>query len=246
MAVTQGQGNPDWTEEETILALDVYLSSGRKAISKHDPRISELSALLHRIPWPTDTTKNDRFRNRAGVYMKLMNLRSVDLGRGLRNTTTDRAVFAKYGNQSEIVSRLASKIRAEILGESALLAAELQLDDDDTPYPEGRILTAMHRRRERNPKLRQKLISRRKKQGALHCEMCKWGVSFPLPHYIPAALEAHHLVPLSAMDAQQTRVDDLALLCANCHRLIHRVIGVQKEWVTIAACRAYLQISPGC
>jgi hypothetical protein len=50
--VTQKQGNPDWTEEKTILALDIYLSSGRQAINRHDRRVVELSELLQRISWP--------------------------------------------------------------------------------------------------------------------------------------------------------------------------------------------------
>jgi len=42
--------------------------------------------------------------------------------------------------------------------------------------------------------------------------------------------------------AHETRLTDLALLCANCHRLIHRVIAVRKEWVTIMACREIPQL----
>jgi len=244
MAITQGQGNPDWSEEETILALDLYLSSGRNAISKHDPRVLQLSELLQRIPWPEGTTKNDKFRNNEGVSMKVYNLRSVDLGRGLRNTIMDRAVWAKYGNKPEVAARLAAEIRVEIRDHGLQLAAEIQLGDDDTPYPEGRILTAMHKRRERNPQLRAKMLGSRKKQGLLYCEMCEWGRSFEFPEYLTAALETHHVVPLSAHEAQETRLADLALLCSNCHRLIHRAIAVQKRWVGIAECAALLRLVP--
>lgn len=243
MAITKGQGNPDWTEEETILALDIYLSSGRKAVNKHDPRILELSALLQRIPWPSGTFKNETFRNNEGVAMKVYNLRSVDLQKGLRNTIMDRAVWAKYGDKPEEVSRLAAAIRNEITRDTTQLAAALEVNDEDTPYPEGRILTVLHKRRERNPKLRRKLLAQRKQQNTLYCEMCLWGRDFPFQEYLSAALEAHHIVPLSVKQAEETRLADLALLCANCHRLIHRIIAERKEWLTIRACRDLLQIA---
>jgi hypothetical protein len=36
MAVTQGHGNPNWTRDETILALDLYLkSSGGSEIAHY-------------------------------------------------------------------------------------------------------------------------------------------------------------------------------------------------------------------
>jgi 5-methylcytosine-specific restriction protein A len=172
--------------------------------------------------------------------MKIYNLRSVDLGRGLRTTITDRAVWAKYGDKGELVRDLATAIRAEISTHRTELAAHVQDEDDNTPYPEGRILTAMHRRRERNPQLRAKLIRLREKQGALVCEMCEWGRSFRNQQYFTAALEAHHVVPLSHQETRTTRLSDLALLCANCHRLIHKVIAVQGKWVDVAECIRFL------
>jgi len=246
MAVTQGQGNPGWTEEETILALDLYLSSGRRAINKRDPRVLELSSFLQGIPWPAGTTKNEKFRNFEGVAMKVYNLRSVQLGHGLRNTVMDRVVWEKYGANPDDVARLAAQIRSEIAEDTVQLAAELQFEDEDTPYPEGRILTAIHKRRERNQKLRVQLLRLHTKQGTLHCEMCLWGKDFHLPEYLAAALEAHHLVPLCSKQAQDTRLSDLALLCANCHRLIHRAIALRSEWLTVAACREllYTPIAP--
>jgi hypothetical protein len=34
--------------------------------------------------------------------------------------------------------------------------------------------------------------------------------------------EVHHLLPLSAVDhTARTRMEDLAILCANCHRVVH-------------------------
>ena len=36
-------------------------------------------------------------------------------------------------------------------------------------------------------------------------------------------IEAHHTIPVSDLQkGSKSSVDDLAMLCANCHRMIHR------------------------
>ena len=54
-------------------------------------------------------------------------------------------------------------------------------------------------------------------------EIC--GFSF-VEHYGPLGagfIEAHHTIPISDLQkGSKTSVDDLAMLCANCHRMIHR------------------------
>ncbi|MFE9292721.1 HNH endonuclease [Streptomyces niveus] len=35
-------------------------------------------------------------------------------------------------------------------------------------------------------------------------------------------IDVHHLLPLHVAGPPETRLEDLALLCANCHHLCHR------------------------
>ena len=46
MARTQGHGNPDWTRDETILALELYLSTTEKIPGTNDERVRQLSSTL--------------------------------------------------------------------------------------------------------------------------------------------------------------------------------------------------------
>ena len=46
-----------------------------------------------------------------------------------------------------------------------------------------------------------------------------------------AMFEAHHRMLLSAGEKRKTRLSDMALLCANCHRLLHRAIAINKRWI---------------
>jgi hypothetical protein len=55
----------------------------------------------------------------------------------------------------------------------------------------------------------------------------------PFPVSFLASVAAHHTVPISEAGKRVTRIRDLALLCANCHGLIHRAIARKKRWLSI-------------
>jgi len=85
---------------------------------------------------------------------------------------------------------------------------------------EGRVLTRVHRVRERSRKLvEQAKALALKKHGRLACEAC--GFEFA-EKYGPAGkgiIEVHHTKPVHTLvEGDRTRTEDLALLCANCHR----------------------------
>ena len=230
MARTHGHGNPNWTREETILALDLYFELNGKIPPGSDERVKALSDLLRRFPHHVQASKNESFRNPDGVAFKLQNLRQIATGKGLGNVSqTDRAVWAEFGAQPEAVQSQASLIRAGI---AALESAEPA--SPDTEFAEGRIVTALHSHREREPKLRERLLSARRVGGKLFCEMCGAPPRSPNAGINEACFEVHHIVPLSYTGTRITRLSELALLCANCHRLLHRAIAIEKRWLSIA------------
>ncbi|MFF2390980.1 HNH endonuclease [Nocardia sp. NPDC058114] len=49
--------------------------------------------------------------------------------------------------------------------------------------------------------------------------------------------ECHHVTPLHVSGATETRTSDLILLCANCHRMIHR----KSPWLTPDQLRALVR-----
>jgi predicted HNH restriction endonuclease len=81
---------------------------------------------------------------------------------------------------------------------------------------EGRRQLVKHLRRERNRGL---VESKKASAKSLACEICGFDSQ---AFYGVAYCEAHHLKPLATLDeGTETTVDDLALVCANCHRVIH-------------------------
>lgn len=88
---------------------------------------------------------------------------------------------------------------------------------------EGRPKLVTHLRKERNPKLvRDKKAKFLQEHGVLFCEAC-WGRHKSYGKLTGDIFEVHHRNPLSeSTDPVKTRLKDLAVLCPNCHRAIHR------------------------
>lgn len=183
------------------------------------------------------------FRNPEGVAFKLQNLRQVATGRGLANVSAvDREVWASFGQTPDVVTRLAALIRSE----SATAQPPGAPDDEGEEFTEGRLLTLVHKRREREKGLRPLLLrARRKSNGSLTCDACGDGPKTADDLLSDAGFEAHHTIPLQQAGPQgtATRVGDLALLCATCHRLLHRAMQVRKTWLSIADFKAVLASS---
>ena len=228
MAKTQGHGNPDWSRDEVILALDLYLSCGGSIPSGSDPRVEALSKTLRGLTVHQASSRVGSFRNPDGVSFKLQNIRQVASGKGLANVSrVDREVWAAYGDKPAEVKMMAAAILA-------LASPESEADDKDEIediFPEGGVLTAYHRRRERSPKLRKALLAKRSNAGKVCCDACEWAPPNKDERLALAAFEAHHLLPLATAGESKTKLGDVALLCANCHRLVHRWISVTGEWL---------------
>ena len=97
------------------------------------------------------------------------------------------------------------------------------LDEDTPAATEGRRRWRTHLRRERDSGIiRQKKQAYRSATGGLKCEACKF--DFDSVFGLSEFCEVHHLLPLAEEDDERTtRLEDLAVLCSNCHRAIHRL-----------------------
>ncbi|HAL72766.1 MAG TPA: HNH endonuclease [Verrucomicrobiales bacterium] len=235
MATTQGHGNPDWTREETILALALYFEIGGKKSSKHD-RIKELSELLRRMPYHAIASRQQSFRNADGVSFKLQNLRSVATGEGLSNVSKiDREIWGEFGSRPEELRIEAIRLKDAVISLEKLISEP----EDQDQFKEGRLITELHKRRERNKALRAKLLKSRRKKGPLRCEICDVGSNLPNTCYEDAIFEAHHTNPMSEGE-RITNLNEVVLLCANCHRLLHRAIATNKKWLAVSDARTLL------
>jgi 5-methylcytosine-specific restriction protein A len=104
------------------------------------------------------------------------------------------------------------------------------LDTGDLPADEGGLALRAHLRRERDPKLRRrKLADTRRRSLPIACEVCGFDFGRTYGSHGLDYIECHHHTPLYVSGQTQTRLTDLALLCSNCHRMIHR----SKLWLSV-------------
>jgi 5-methylcytosine-specific restriction protein A len=243
MARTHGHGNPKWTRDETILALDLYLQCADRLPTPRDPRVIELSSVLQRLPYHGISVRKESFRNPDGVAFKLQNIHQVATGQGLENySEMDRKVWDEFSSQHDKVRQLAALIRTSITMAGQLGNLADSIEDDE--FFEGQALTRIHKLKERNATIRKLLLASRRQAGQLTCEMCSSPSKSLDPMCEDATFEAHHLVPLSMGIERRTRVSEMALLCANCHSLLHRAISINRRWLTIAEGRQIVR-QPG-
>jgi 5-methylcytosine-specific restriction protein A len=234
--VVRGTRPPTWVRDELILALDLYIRRGW--LDDLHPEVQELSSLLNGLPIHPEWRFTPRFRNANGVCMKLANFQALDPtyeGTGLDATSIgDREIWAEFHDNPSLLATLAASIRAG----STSTAAETAEDGEDDAL-EGRILTRVHRSRERNQKLVEKRKAQRREEcdGALKCEACDFDFVVKYGNRGDGFAECHHKIPLAESGATKTRLDDLAILCANCHRLIH----VRKPMLSVDELRQLIR-----
>ncbi|WP_409440461.1 MULTISPECIES: HNH endonuclease [Pseudomonas] len=71
----------------------------------------------------------------------------------------------------------------------------------------------------------------KRKNKRLFCEACNFDFEKAYGQRGFNFIEAHHTIPVSEMlPAQKTKISDIAMVCSNCHRILHR----SRPWLTIA------------
>ncbi len=102
-----------------------------------------------------------------------------------------------------------------------------QTDEDSSTVAsglEGNPITKLHQSRERDPKIiKQKKEQTLKLTGKLECEICSMDFEETYGKIGHGFAECHHKNPLNLRDKnEETALCDLAIVCSNCHRMLHR------------------------
>jgi 5-methylcytosine-specific restriction protein A len=222
------QRNPTWSRDELILALDLYFKHRPTIPSKSHPDVVRLSSLLNALPIHSSRPDAARFRNPNGVYMKLQNFARFDAEReskGLaRGGQGERPIWDEFRHEQARLRSLAHSIIRVTESPEDLERLKTLPDEDDQGVVEGTVLLKLHRYRERNSAL-----AKRKKErvlaetGRLVCEVCGFDFKDRYGSIGEGFAECHHRTPLAELNPKTTtRLSDLAVVCANCHRMIHR------------------------
>lgn len=93
-------------------------------------------------------------------------------------------------------------------------------DEEDIEVKEGNVILKQHLVKERNNSIIRTKKELALRNGDCQCEVC--GFSF-IDTYGQNYIECHHIVPIH-LGERITKLEDLALVCSNCHRMLHRKI----------------------
>jgi len=234
--------NPNWAWDELVLACDLVARNAWKGMDAHKPEVIKLSELLQRLPLHPESERAPTFRNPNGVGRKSHDIATAHpdhTGARTNGGRLDREVLHAFLEDPERMHAAARSIREGVLsGEFANLPASEEEEDEEISAPEGRLLIRRHYARERNRKLRKQKIGQAQDRGQpIACEACGFDFGRTYGGRGSNYIEVHHIVPLHHIGESRTRLRDLALMCANCHRMIH----VSKPWLTVEQLRSLVE-----
>jgi 5-methylcytosine-specific restriction protein A len=240
---TPSPKNPDWCKEEVILGLDLYMRHRTSPPGKTSREIKELSSLLLLFHAALGTRGKATLRNTNGVYMKLMNFRRLDPTFELRGRVglqggghLEEEAWQDFSEDQvrlvETARAIARAIDAASPGAWSQMANEPnESTENDVEAAEGGMVTKLHKSRERDGRLvTRKKDAALKKHGKLSCEVCAFDYRASYGERGAAFIECHHNQPLASLPGgRKTKLSDLSLLCANCHRMIH----AKRKWLSL-------------
>lgn len=220
-----GNRPPNWTFDEILLVAELTERKGWKWISPKDPEIVDLSKLLNKADIHPADRRNPKFRNPDGVSRKSTDLytaRATYGGVSTNGSKVDKEVL-KYLERYPREARAEARALRKLIINDRFISPRNVIKEDDNPR-EGSQMLIIHRKLERDPKTRFKYLDRmRKSQEPLICEAC--GSNFSKKHgdLAPGFMELHHKSLLcDVAESKAGKLDDFALLCANCHCFTHK------------------------
>jgi len=228
--------NPKWNRDEIILALDLYFRTRPGQIHSSNPDVIALSVLINKLPSFEDKPDQERYRNANGVSLKLSNFLAIDDSQGQKGMQSfsrlDQEIFNEFKGRKEILTNIANNIKAALNNPEIKLALnETDGSEVEEEYeaPEGRLLYKLHKYKERNRTLvKKKKMNHFNKFGNLACELCGFDYERIYGSVGRGFAECHHRSPLHLLQVETvTKLEDLMIICANCHRMVH------KGWIPI-------------
>jgi 5-methylcytosine-specific restriction protein A len=217
-----------WSRDELIPALDLYFQIAPRAPDPGSEAVRWLSDAL-RLIRPEEVRHKANYRSPDAVVMKLMNFRNLDPaygGAGLSSVASaDRAVWAEFANDRGTLARVTAAFKAAIDIEPVV---DGSVEDFGC---EGDIAWRRHLKQERDAGLaRRRKADALARDGRLVCEACGFDFEAVYGPRGRGVIECHHVQALSGAKGKRvTKASDLALLCANCHRLVH----AKRPWLTL-------------
>ncbi len=214
--------NPIWNNDELILALELYFQLEYGQMDGRNPQVKALSEML------TLMHESDGFsRSVNSVSLKLANFKRIDpdfKGKGMTGGgRLEESIWNEYSHNKQLLHARAEEIRKKILkGNIDVLSLQ---EEDYESRTEGGRKVYVSQKSERDARLRSNAI----KIHGTSCQICGFNFGLMYGEWGEGFIEVHHLLPLGNNETAERNTnpaEDLIVVCANCHRMIHRKKGV--------------------
>ncbi len=169
-------------------------------------------------------------RLRALDFRAKMDIKSTDLtdiyleAKGDARLYEDGNIIAKYYPADNIPN--SERLRADLVDYlnlyEELAYNDSQIDENEKLNAVERKQYRLHYRIERNQSITKKV----KDYKGYKCEACGFDFKSKYGEMGSQFIEAHHLKPISSLKIGNTKInikDDFAVLCSNCHSMIHKL-----------------------
>lgn len=125
-----------------------------------------------------------------------------------------------------IVARATSFFEHVIKSHPLTARSQEKVHEDDYAHIENRQVVQQHLARERN----RTLAAQCHRRDNYRCQVCEMTFREVYGDIGKAYAETHHIVPLSRLtDTVESSLNDLATVCANCHRMLHKLDGGEED-----------------
>jgi hypothetical protein len=125
-------------------------------------------------------------------------------------------------NPSKSLKQKTVKIIEKLIRSTSSALESESIKDLDYGTYENRKIVTLHTKIERS----KKLADIAKTRDGFTCQICQFNFAEIYGELGRGFAEAHHITPLSKLKSNiKTQVKDLITVCANCHRILHKMSG---------------------
>ncbi|MGG0519652.1 HNH endonuclease [Priestia aryabhattai] len=175
------------------------------------------------------------------VFLKLTNFKKLN-----NKTIYDVNNYFLLSNDEPLAIKLSTQYacgyvyRFESRNESLLLDGQSMIQKGKVFY-EGDRKFSQHMEIERDHSLIKEAKRRfQRRYGRLFCEVCGFDFVKMYGSLGEGFIEGHHKIPLSHLKVKtESKVEDITLLCSNCHSMIHR----KKDCLTVEELKGLIKKS---
>lgn len=205
-----------------ILIDAVVISRETKDLPVEQRRIEPMASTIYPAIL-RDVRDVDQFRKDLGRAQQEIGRTGGSKGGG-NSTKRIQLVIELPTNMS--AADLQGRLRG-VLGGVSDKSNEYEPDEEEAAF-EGQMQEQFRKHRKREQKKRNEKIKsfKRDHEGRVYCEVPNCGTDFERQYGVIGQdfAHVHHLDPLgkSGDDGTETRLADLAVVCPNCHAMIHR------------------------